>query len=59
MARCKHRGWALWIDWWQWYCANCGFHCPEYALIGSVNAHKIGDLVEFPRKEEDPFLAEA
>lgn len=40
---CNHKGWSLWISYWEWWCGNCGITFPEYDMINFPNAHKVGD----------------
>jgi hypothetical protein len=41
---CTHLGWAMWLDHWQWWCANCGVLTRVYDLVGAVEGHIQGEL---------------
>ncbi len=40
---CDHRGWALWLNGFSWWCGNCG----ALGMTGYNSEVKLGDVVNF------------
>lgn len=45
-APCDHRGWALWLCDWVWWCGNCGVTRKVLNLAGRKLVTP-GDIVRF------------